>query len=140
MLSSDSSLNTTMSSPQVIFGCASVRAAFTERSSIEEIATALKAAGALRVDTAAKYPPNSPGLSEKLIGATHYGDLGFQISTKIYTSGDGKGSLIASAIEKSLVRSLKSLDIAKVGECIKYTPSSIIHRANIDSYTLLSWT
>lgn len=102
-----------MSSPQVIFGCASVGAAYTKEEELKELAKVLRAAGIIRIDTAARYPPTSPGASEKLLGLAGYGKQ-FAVDTKVLISGDGSGSLTAAAIGKSLDQSFQSLGVDKV--------------------------
>ena len=102
-----------MTSPQLIFGCASLGESFTTKEEVEKLGEALQRAHISRVDTAARYPPTSPGTSEKLIGKAKYGE-NFIIDTKVMVSGDGGGSLTASNIGKSLDHSLKSLGVTKV--------------------------
>lgn len=104
-----------MSAPQVIFGCASVGASYTKEDELRELARALQAADITRVDTAARYPPTSPGASEKLLGLAGYGKQ-FMVDTKVFISGDGSGSLAAAAIGKSLDQSFQSLGVEKVAE------------------------
>jgi len=103
-----------MSPPQIIFGCATVGASFATKDDVVEISTALKAAGVARLDTAARYPPTSPGLSQKLLGEARLGELGFSIDTKVACSADTSGSLTEAAIEKSLKESLASLGVSQV--------------------------
>ena len=102
-----------MSPPQLIFGCASLGKSFTTKQEVEQLGEALRHAHISRIDTAARYPPTSPGTSERLIGEAGYGGK-FTIDTKIMVSSDGSGSLTATNIGKSLESSLKSLGVAKV--------------------------
>lgn len=102
-----------MSPSEVIFGGGTVGASYTTKEELKELATTLKAAGITRVDTAARYPPTSPGASEKLLGLAGYGKE-FAVDTKVWISGDGGGSLTADAIGVSLERSLRSLKVDKV--------------------------
>ena len=102
-----------MSSPQLIFGCASLGKSFTNNEEVEKLGEALQNVHISRVDTAARYPPTSPGTSERLIGEANYGEK-FTIDTKVMVSGDGSGSLTATNIGKSLENSLKSLGVEKV--------------------------
>ncbi len=102
-----------MSSPQVIFGCASLGKSFTTKEEVEKLGKALHNAHISRIDTAARYPPTSPGASERLIGEASYGEK-FTIDTKVMVSGDASGSLTATNIGKSLENSLKLLGVVKV--------------------------
>lgn len=102
-----------MSSPELIFGCASLGKSFTTKEEVQELGEALQVAHISRIDTAARYPPTSPGTSEKLIGEANLGKR-FTIDTKIMVTGAGSGSLTATNIGKSLDNSLKSLGVIKV--------------------------
>ena len=103
-----------MSNPHVIFGCASIGASFPTKEDVRDVLETLQKAAITRLDTAARYPPTSPGLSEKLLGETHIAQHGFLVDTKIACSADPSGSLAEAAIGKSLNQSLLSLDVSKV--------------------------
>jgi len=103
-----------MATPELIFGCATIGAQFPTKDSVLEVSTVLQAAGVTRLDTAARYPPTSPGLSQELLGEAHLGEAGFSIDTKIACSLDPSGSLTGAAIEKSLKESLDVLGVPRV--------------------------
>src|ERR1035441_4438167 len=104
-----------MSPPELIFGTASVGASFTTKEAVLSVIEALKKAGIGRVDTAGRYPPTSPGLSQKLLGEARVAGEGFTVDTKIALVGaDAGGSLSPQAIDKSIAESLSSLGVTKV--------------------------
>jgi len=89
-------------------------ASFQDVDSIRQLLNALKDLGVTHLDTAARYPPNNPGLSERLLGEAGAGD--FVVDTKILTDTrtDGSGDLAFEAMNKSVGNSLKSLKRANV--------------------------
>lgn len=106
---------TIMSSPQVCFGCASIGKSYTTAEQVTALLHSLSKAGIKHLDTAARYPPTSPGLSEKLLGEAECGKKGeFSVNTKVLISGDGSGSLTETAIGKSLDQSYQSLGVSEV--------------------------
>ena len=103
-----------MASTSLVFGGATIGDKFRTAEEVDTLLNQLSLLGIHRIDTAAKYPPKEPGLSEKLLGELKAAERGFFIDTKISCNADGKGSLTANAIEASLSQSLKSLGVAKV--------------------------
>lgn len=99
-----------MSCPEIVFGCASIGKSFTSQSEVDKLVKVLQACNFNHLDTAARYPMNSPGLSEKLLGKAKTGDI-FIIDTKILFSGDGRGQLTEAAIGKSIEQSYESLSL-----------------------------
>ena len=96
--------------PELIFGCASIGKSYTSKADVEELTLTLKHGNIHRLDTAARYPPTSPGLSEKLLGEARAGDS-FTIDTKILIAGDGRGHLTEDGIGKSIAQSYESLKL-----------------------------
>ena len=103
-----------MSSAHLIFGCANVGSKFTSKEDVSTVLKALKIARIGHIDTAARYPPGNPGLSQKLLGEAQVAEKNFIIDTKILIGADSAGSLSAAAIKKSLEESLASLNVPKV--------------------------
>ena len=110
-----------MASPTPIFGTSNVGIAYLTAESIAQLVTILKAAGISRIDTAARYPANAPGQSEKLLGESNV-PADFIIDTKVkLLSVDGKGSLTAAAIDASIGEQLERLKVDHVGAlCSSY--------------------
>lgn len=106
-----------MTPPNFILGCATFGHSWTEPSDIKALATALRENGGVNtVDTAARYPPTSPGQSEILIGEAKLAESDFKIGTKVLFLGDGKGSLSTEAVEKSVATSLERLGTNQVSK------------------------
>jgi aflatoxin B1 aldehyde reductase len=101
-------------SMNLIFGAANIGECFVAHDEILSILSKLEAIGIKRIDTAARYPPTSPGASEKLLGAANAASLGFLIDTKVKVTGDGHGSLSAQAIADSITESFERLGVDKV--------------------------
>jgi aflatoxin B1 aldehyde reductase len=98
-----------------LLGGAMIDTSFSTPEQVRSLLDQLKTLGADRIDTAARYSPAAPGSSERLLGETRAAEQGFTIDTKINTvSGDGAGTLTATAIEKSLEESLSRLHMSKV--------------------------
>ncbi|KAK6827300.1 Aldo reductase [Apiospora arundinis] len=108
-----------MAPPQIIFGTATFgfpNSAFQDAEAVSELLRTLRDLGVTRLDAAARYPPNSPGRAEELIGEATKEEAGsgasaFLIDTKIMTdvSNDGSGDLAREAIEASSAASLQRL-------------------------------
>ena len=99
--------------PHLIFGCASVGKNYATKEEVEELTRTLQSIGLGHLDTAARYPPTSPGLSEKLLGEATVG-ASFLVDTKILISGDGRGHLSEANIAKSIEQSYESLKVTKI--------------------------
>ncbi|KAF9629570.1 hypothetical protein BFW01_g10773 [Lasiodiplodia theobromae] len=97
--------------PVLIFGGASIGSAYTTPEAVEELLSTLQSLGIRKIDTAARYPPTSPGTSELLLGDAGAARQGFTIDTKILASGDGSGNLAPAAIEQSLQGSYERLKL-----------------------------
>jgi aflatoxin B1 aldehyde reductase len=103
-----------MAPVSLIFGGAAIGDQFATLESVDDLLTRLESLCIRRIDTAGKYPPCAPGLSEELLGRTGAAGRGFTIDTKINCEAHGKGSLTADAIERSLTNSLGRLRVKKV--------------------------
>ncbi|KAI9716595.1 MAG: hypothetical protein M1828_007628 [Chrysothrix sp. TS-e1954] len=115
--------------PSLIFGTATIGLSFPDASTTDSLLTTLqKSSSALPIthlDTGARYPPTSPGLSESLLGECKAEQRGFAIDTKIFTdaAGTGAGELTEGKIRESLEGSLKRLGVDAV-------ETLYIHRAD----------
>ncbi|KAJ8128187.1 hypothetical protein O1611_g5450 [Lasiodiplodia mahajangana] len=89
----------------LIFGGASIGAAYTTRQQVAELLQTLQSLGVTRIDTAARYPPTDIGASERLLGEAGVAELGFSVDSKIFVGSVAEGSLAPHAIEKSLTES-----------------------------------
>jgi aflatoxin B1 aldehyde reductase len=74
----------------------------------------LKELGIRELDTAAVYPIQDSGGSERVIGALGLPGQNFVVDSKVLYFGDGGGTLAPEAVERSVDQSLKSLNIDKV--------------------------
>ncbi|RDW59885.1 hypothetical protein BP6252_12972 [Coleophoma cylindrospora] len=110
------------STPTPIFGCATIGYNFTTKESVEELLSIVKNTGIKRLDTAGRYPPSSPGDSERLLGEAGANDLGFQIDTKIMVFTTTAGSLSAENIASSVQRSLERLRLQQLNTLYCHMP------------------
>lgn len=102
-------------SPKLIFGAASFGMNFVSPEEVQEVLDFLKQNNIIHLDTAGRYPPNSPGRSEELIGETKAASQGFTIDTKILTQGlNQHGHMEHSAVEQSLETSLCRMGVDQV--------------------------
>jgi aflatoxin B1 aldehyde reductase len=104
-----------MSRPNIIFGTATVGMGFNDVQTVSELLDFLMQNNINHIDTAGRYPPLNPGLSETLLGQADAAQKGFVLDTKILAGpGDGSGELASSAIQSSLSTSLQRLNIDSV--------------------------
>jgi aflatoxin B1 aldehyde reductase len=104
-----------MGQPRIIFGAATVGMGFDDPQAVAEILDLLKKHNIDHIDTAGRYPPLNPGLSETLLGEADAVQRGFLIDTKVLAGpGDGSGELTNSVIKKSLSTSLQRLKSGSV--------------------------
>ncbi|KAL1596988.1 hypothetical protein SLS60_008570 [Paraconiothyrium brasiliense] len=114
-------------SPKLIFGTGSLGMAgtgsFQDVDSVRPLMSTLKEHGITQLDTAARYPPPSPGLAEQLVGSTAEG---FVVDTKVLTdvSTDGRGDLEKEKMERSVDASLGRLKRQSWG--VSNTPPAIL--------------
>lgn len=100
--------------PQIIFGTASLgmpMSSFQDAETVKELLHTLQDLAITRLDSGARYPPNSPGRAEELIGENVKLSKNFLVDTKIFTdtATDGSGDLTKDAIDRSTVASLHRL-------------------------------
>lgn len=114
------------STPDLIYGCATIGHSFKTELEVSSLLHTINSNGITRLDTAARYPPTAPGLSQKLLGEASASKKGFQIDTKINippgTTPDGH--LSASAIQKSADESLVSLDLDTIEVLYCHAPDN----------------
>ncbi|RYC57391.1 hypothetical protein CHU98_g8812 [Xylaria longipes] len=79
--------------------------------------------GISQIDTAARYPPDNHGGSERMLGTVRASDKGFTINTKVLFAGQSSdGTLSKEAVRKSVATSLKQLNIDKIGILYAHCP------------------
>ena len=103
-----------MPMPHTIFGCANIGGQISRLDDVLQLLGTFRASGATEIDTAARYPPTSPGASQRLLGEAKVAETGFNVDTKIKVGSDPRGSLTAAAVDASIEESLASLGVSKV--------------------------
>ncbi|KAI9697359.1 MAG: hypothetical protein M1820_007865 [Bogoriella megaspora] len=102
--------------PNVYFGAATLGLGFDDVEEVSKLLEVLEKHGIKRIDTAGRYPPIKPGVSESLLGQSKASEKGFVIDTKILAGpGDGSGELENAAISESLSNSLQRLGVSALG-------------------------
>lgn len=130
-----------MSAPKVIFGAASIGMDFKNVSAVCEVLDLLEKNGVLQIDTAGRYPPVSPGLSETLLGEAKATEKGFILDTKILAGpGDGSGELEEPAIAKSLFNSLERLGVSTVRDSRSKLLRPKAYRSRFISFIVIALT
>ncbi|KAI1295316.1 Aldo/keto reductase [Xylaria venustula] len=82
--------------------------------------------GITQIDTAARYPPDNHGGSERMLGTVHAADKGFTINTKVLFAGQNSdGTLSLGAVRKSVDTSLRQLGIKKIGILYAHCPDEV---------------
>jgi aryl-alcohol dehydrogenase-like predicted oxidoreductase len=108
-----------MSHPSLSFGCANLGGSWNSKEDLDTLSGALADANVRYLDTAARYSPQSHGLSERLLGHHDFSREEFHINTKIMVqAGDGAGSMAHGAIARSISKCLKLLKLGKVSLAI----------------------
>ncbi|KAG8162031.1 hypothetical protein KVR01_007796 [Diaporthe batatas] len=98
--------------PELIFGCGGLGSEFKGKGSIAEVLQTLKDMGVNRLDTAALYPPDDMGASQRLLGEAEAAQMGFEIDTKVKIGLTGfKGTLEPKKIASSITESYNSLKL-----------------------------
>ncbi|KAI1734952.1 Aldo/keto reductase [Xylaria scruposa] len=86
----------------------------------------VRSTGISQIDTAARYPPDNHGGSERMLGAVHAFDKGFTINTKVLFAGQSSdGTLSKEAVRRSVDSSLKRLNIPKIGILYAHCPDDV---------------
>lgn len=91
---------------------------------VSELLDVLKDLGLHQLDSAASYPPTNPWNTETLLGQAKAADKGFQIDTKILSRTNDNQPLSRVNIEKSLIKSLELLGVAKIGLLYVHCPDN----------------
>ncbi|KAI0385477.1 Aldo/keto reductase [Hypomontagnella monticulosa] len=82
--------------------------------------------GVSQIDTAARYPPDNHGASEKMLGRVKAPAKGFTINTKVLFPGNSSaGTLSKNAVQKSVANSLESLGVEKLGILYAHTTDEV---------------
>jgi aflatoxin B1 aldehyde reductase len=116
-----------MGRPKIIFGAATFGMGFDDSHAVSEVLGFLTSQNIHHIDTAGRYPPLKPGLSETLLGQSDAAEKGFVLDTKILAGpGDGSGELSKSAIEQSLATSMQRLktDSVNILHCHRPDPKT----------------
>ncbi|XDG03177.1 hypothetical protein ABKA04_002792 [Annulohypoxylon sp. FPYF3050] len=86
----------------------------------------LNEGGISQIDTAARYPPDSHGASERMIGRVKAASKGFTINTKVLFAGQSSdGTLSIEAVRKSTANSLEVLGTKKLGILYAHAPDLV---------------
>lgn len=86
----------------------------------------LNEGGISQIDTAARYPPDNHGASERMIGRVKAASKGFIINTKVLFAGQSSdGTLSKEAVRKSTANSLEVLGTNKLGILYAHAPDLV---------------
>ena len=102
----------------------------TDKEFVLQLLRVVQRCGISHLDTAARYPPDAPGQSEKLLGeALAVADVSdrFTVDTKIkvlFINDGALGSLTPENIEASLNQSLKTLGLPRVDVLYCHAPDN----------------
>ncbi|OKL58386.1 hypothetical protein UA08_06296 [Talaromyces atroroseus] len=110
-----------------IFGSAQAPS-LTSPEAVSDLLNGVHTLGITQLDTAARYPPDNTGASERLLGAAQAGAVssGFTINTKVLLAGSSSdGTLSKDAVRASVTNSLKTLGIEKVGILYAHAPDNV---------------
>jgi len=123
ILPSTSDMASTTALPKLYFGTTTFGSSHVPTLSDPEFAShfldVVHDLGITELDTAARYPPDNHGGSERMLGAVKANDKGFTLNTKVLFPGNNSdGTLSEEAVRKSMASSLKNLGVDKV--CILY--------------------
>lgn len=83
----------------------------------------VRESGIAQIDTAARYPPDNHGGSERMLGAAGAAAKGFTLNTKVLFAGQSSdGTLSRDAVRRSVANSLRSLGVDKLGILYAHVP------------------
>ncbi|XXG96914.1 hypothetical protein Hte_003205 [Hypoxylon texense] len=89
---------------------------------VSQFLDVLHDAGISQIDTAARYPPDNHGGSERMLGRVKAHARGFTINTKVLFPGNNSaGTLSKEAVRKSVANSLEHLGANKIGILYAHT-------------------
>ncbi|KAI1781268.1 Aldo/keto reductase [Hypoxylon cercidicola] len=96
--------------------------ALQDETIVSQFLDALRDGGICQIDTAARYPPDNHGASERMLGRVKAHARGFTINTKVLFAGNNSaGTLSREAVRKSVANSLESLHADKLGILYAHT-------------------
>ncbi|KAI1471745.1 Aldo/keto reductase [Daldinia caldariorum] len=90
--------------------------ALQDETNVSKFLQVLQEGGISQIDTAARYPPDNHGASERMLGRVKAASKGFTINTKVLFAGQSSdGTLSKEAVRKSVENSLQTLGAGKLG-------------------------
>ncbi|KAI6087424.1 Aldo/keto reductase [Hypoxylon rubiginosum] len=96
--------------------------ALQDESVVSQFLDVLHDANISQIDTAARYPPDNHGASERMLGSVKAYSRGFTINTKVLFPGNSSaGTLSKEAVRKSVANSLEHLHADKLGILYAHT-------------------
>ncbi|KAI1206204.1 Aldo/keto reductase [Annulohypoxylon truncatum] len=113
--------------PVIYFGTTTLGSshvpALQDEKVVSQFFDVLNSSGISQIDTAARYPPDNHGASERMIGRVKAPARGFIINTKVLFAGQNSdGTLSKEAVRKSVANSLKVLGVEKLGILYAHAP------------------
>ncbi|KAI2467800.1 Aldo/keto reductase [Annulohypoxylon bovei var. microspora] len=100
--------------------------ALQDETVVSQFLDVLNDGGVSQIDTAARYPPDNHGGSERMIGSVKAHARGFTINTKVLFAGQSSdGSLSKEAVRKSVSNSLATLGVKKLGILYAHAPDPV---------------
>ncbi|KAI0112825.1 Aldo/keto reductase [Hypoxylon sp. NC0597] len=100
--------------------------ALKDEANVSQFLDVLRDAGISQIDTAARYPPDNHGGSERMLGRVKAGERGFTINTKVLFPGQSSdGTLSKEAVRKSVANSLERLGVKKLGILYAHAPDQV---------------
>ncbi|OTA53268.1 Aldo/keto reductase [Hypoxylon sp. EC38] len=100
--------------------------ALQDEANVSQFLDVLRDAGVSQIDTAARYPPDNHGGSERMLGRVKAGERGFTINTKVLFAGQSSdGTLSIEAVRKSVADSLERLGVEKLGILYAHAPDEV---------------
>ncbi|KAI1381586.1 Aldo/keto reductase [Hypoxylon crocopeplum] len=107
------------------FGSSDVPALQNE-TNVSQFLDVLRDNGVSQIDTAARYPADNHGGSEKMLGLAKAHAKGFTINTKVLFPGQNSDSTLSrEAVRKSVANSLKSLGTEKISILYAHTTDGV---------------
>ncbi|OTB16244.1 hypothetical protein K445DRAFT_317223 [Daldinia sp. EC12] len=100
--------------------------ALQDEANVSKFLEALQEGGISQIDTAARYPPDNHGASERMLGRVKASSKGFTINTKVLFAGQSSaGTLSKEAVRKSVGNSLRILGVEKLGILYAHTADPV---------------
>lgn len=99
---------------------------FQDPTNVSAFLDTVRDLGIGQIDTAARYPPDNEGGSERMLGTVKAPEKGFIINTKVLFSGNSSdGSLSREAVRKSVANSLETLGVDKIHILYAHVPDKV---------------